>query len=110
MTKRKREIKDLREKIVWLEHLLGSRDQDIAELHRSNEMLHSMMEEAKAEAETQRRVAEDAIHVNDLLCADLRQCDAFFAALRDALNLLDGLPEMWQTYADKADSARTGED
>lgn len=97
MTKRKREMKDLREKIVWLEHLLGSRDQDIAELHRSNEMLHSMMEEAKAEAETQRRVAERAIRVNDLLCADLQKDNDFFTAMRAALRLLDGKTEIRQT-------------
>lgn len=97
MTKRKREMKDLREKIVWLEHLLGSRDQDIAELHRSNEMLHSMMEEAKAEAETQRRVAESAIRVNDMLCADLQKDNDFFTALRAALLLLEGKTEIQQT-------------
>lgn len=97
MTRRKKEMKDLREKIVWLEHLLGSRDQDIEELHRSNEMLHSMMEEAKAEAETQRRVAESAIRVNDLLCADLQKDDDFFTAMRAALRLLEDKTEIRQT-------------
>lgn len=97
MTRRKKEMKDLREKIVWLEHVIGSRDQDIAELHRSNEMLHSMMEEAKAEAATQRRVAESAIRVNDLLCADLQKDNDFFTAMRAALRLLDGKTEIRQT-------------
>jgi predicted RNase H-like nuclease (RuvC/YqgF family) len=97
MTRRKKEIKDLREKIVRLEHVIDGRDQDIEELHRSNEMLHSMMEEAKAEAETQRRVAESAIRVNDLLCEELKKDDDFFTALRAAVLLLDGKAEIRQT-------------
>ena len=109
MTNRKK-LKELREKLAWLEHLLKNRDQDIDDLHKEKEVLLFKLKMAREEADAQRHAAEDAIHVNDLLCADLRQCEAFFVALRDALNLLDGLPEMWQTYADNADSARTGED
>ena len=38
MTNRKK-LKELREKLAWLEHLLKNRDRDIDNLHKENEVL-----------------------------------------------------------------------
>ena len=85
MTKRKREMKDLREKIAWLEHLLGHRDQDIEELHRANEILHDRLDEAIDATKRARDLADKLLYINDVLCAELKGCDRCIDTVRMGL-------------------------
>ena len=106
MTKHKREIKALKEKIAWQAHLIKHLEGDVDALNEENAGLLIQLKNEREAAELERRTAQSAININDLLCADLRKCDRFLSALLDAFKLLEGRTVTRQT---SREAAPTGE-